>query len=89
MPLKPEHQAAIDKYTSTDHNGKAINKHALLKPNPMVSRILVARAATLSDDERNAVKSVLTPQTVPALKKLLPELSKLFDKGMSANGTAG
>lgn len=89
MPIKPEHQAVIDKFISTDHKGKPINKAALLKPNPMVARILAARAASLSDQERQSLQGVLTPQTAPALKKLLPELAKMFDKGMSANATAG
>lgn len=89
MPIKPEHQKIIDKYTSTDHKGKSINKYALLKSNPMVARIITARLASMSDDERSSLKAIVTPQTGPALKILLPELAKLLDKGMSANGTAG
>lgn len=89
MPIDPRVAAAAQKYTSTDHKGKplsAAHQQAMLKPNPMVAKILAARAQSLSDDERNSLKGVLTPQTAPALKKLLPELAKLFDKGLSANG---
>lgn len=86
MPVHPTHEAAINKFTATDHRGKPLNQVALLHPNPMVMRILMARAKSLSDDERAALKGVLTPETTPALKKLLPELSQLFDKGMSTNG---
>lgn len=89
MPLKPEHQATVDKYISKDHNGNKISagaQKAMLQPNPMVSRILAARAATLSDDERAALKSAMTPASVPALKKLLPELANLMDRGMNNAG---
>lgn len=80
MPLKPEHKAVIDKFTSTDHHGKPLNRAAMLHANPMVMRILSARAAELSDDERAMLKQIITPQTIPVLKKLLPELSKILDR---------
>lgn len=86
MPLNPEHVAQIKKFVSTDHKGKPVNPAAMLHPNPMIARVLAARAVTMTDDERAALKSVMTPETLPALKKLLPELSKIFDKGMNANG---
>lgn len=89
MPIKPEHKVAAENYISTDHKGKPLSpahKQAMLQANPMVSRILVARAQTLSDDERASLKTVLNPDTAPALKKLLPELSKLFDAGLNNAG---
>lgn len=89
MPLKPEHKEAVDKFISTDHRGKphsAAHKAAMLHANPMVARILAARAMNLTDEERQALKSVLTPQTAPALKKLLPELAKIFDQEVKVNG---
>lgn len=88
MPVNPEHQQAANKFISTDHKGRALSpahQKAMLHANPMVARILAARAQTLSDDERNALKGILTPDTAPALKKLLPELAKIFDKGLSGN----
>lgn len=85
MPLTPEHHAAIKKFTSTDHKGRPLNQKALLHPNPMIARVIAARAATLSDDERAALKSILNPQTAPAIQKLLPELSTILNKG-NANG---
>lgn len=85
MPLKPEHKAVIDKFTSTDHRGKPLNRQALLHANPMVMRILSARAAELSDQERAVLKQIITPQTIPVLKKLLPELSKILDRSVNAN----
>lgn len=90
MPVKPEHQVAVDKYTSTDHKGQQLSpahKQAMLHANPMIAKVLAARAATLTDEDRQAVKQILTPETAPALKKLLPELSKLFDAGLkTSNG---
>lgn len=89
MPIKPEHKLAAEKFISTDHKGNALSeqhKQAMLQSNPMVARILVARAQMLSDDERNSLKSVLTPETAPALKKLLPELSKILDAGLNNAG---
>lgn len=80
MPLKPEHKATIDKFTSTDHTGNPIDKTKLLRANPMIARALAARAATLSDEERQAISSLITAQTAPAVKKLLPELSQLLNK---------
>lgn len=86
MPLHPDHKTAIDKFTSTDHTGKAIDSSSLLKPNHLVARVIAARAASLSDDERSALKSILTPQTSAVLQKMLPELSSIMNKGMNANG---
>lgn len=87
--LKPEHQAAVDKYTSTDHNGKPINKAALLKANPMIAKALVARLASMTPEQAAAIKGILTPQSTEALKILLPELSQLIDKGAGNGGVAG
>lgn len=89
MPIKPEHKVAADKFISADHKGKPISaahRQAMLHANPMIARVLIARAQTLSDAERESLKGILTTQTAPALKKLLPELSKLFDTGLKANG---
>lgn len=86
MPLNPDHKAAFEKFTSTDHKGKPLDQKALLRPNPMVARILLARAMSLSDEERAALKGIVTPQTAPALKKLLPELAKLFNQGQTNGG---
>lgn len=86
--LQPEHQAAVDKYISTDHKGKPINKAALLKPNPMIAKALMARMMSMSDEQRQAIKGILTAQSADALKVLLPELGKLIDQGV-AGGQAG
>lgn len=85
MPLKPEHTARLNKLTATDHRGKPLDQKALLQPNPMVLRVLAARAQQLTDEDRSALKQILTPQTMPAIKKLLPELAKVMGQGMNAN----
>lgn len=87
--LKPEHQAAVDKYLSTDHKGKAIDKKALLKPNQMIGKALMARMMSMTDEQRQAIKGILTPQTADALKILLPELGKLIDQGVAGGTAAG
>jgi hypothetical protein len=85
--LKPEHQAAIDKFIGS-HDGKPLDKKALLKPNPVIAKALVARVTSMTPEQQQAIKAIVTPQSADALKVLLPELASLIDKGM-ANGAAG
>ncbi len=85
--LKPEQQGAVDKFIGS-HNGKPLDKEALLKPNPVIAKALTARAMSMNPEQQQAIKAIITPQSAPALKVLLPELSELIDKGM-ANGAAG
>lgn len=86
--LKPEHKAIVDKYTSTDHKGKPIDKRALLQPNPMIAKALVARVMSMTPEQAQSLKTIVTPQTADALKVLMPELAKLIDKDVAggANG---
>ena len=92
--MKPEHKAALDKFTAS-HNGKPLDQQALLKANPMVAKIIVARFASMTDEQQTAIKKILTPETSEALNILLPEAKGLFDKGMKfinrrmRNGAAG
>jgi len=79
MPLTPEHHAAIDTFTSTDHKGNKLDKKELLAPHPMMARIILARAKELTDQERQVLRSILTPQTMPVLKKMVPELEKVME----------
>ncbi len=85
--LKPEQQAAVDKFTGS-HNGKPLDQKALLKPNPVIAKALVARAASMTPEQQAALKTIITPQSAPALKVLLPELAELIDKGMANAGAA-
>lgn len=80
--LKPEHIAAINDYISS-HDGKPLNKHALLHANPVIAKALVARIASMTPDQATAIKGIVTPQSAEALKILLPELSELIDKGVT------
>lgn len=80
--LTPEHKAAVNKFTAS-HNGKRLDRKAMVKPNPLVAKILVARIASMTDAQRQAIKTIVTPQSGEALKVLLPELSQLIDKGIS------
>lgn len=89
MPIKPEHQQALDGYLNTDHKGNRLSpdhKKAMLKANPMIAKVLMARAVSLSDDERASLKGMVTPENTPALKKLLPELAQILDKGVNNGG---
>lgn len=80
--LKPEHKAALEKYTGS-HNGKSFAKGALLKPNPVIAKALIARMASMTPEQAQVIKSIVTPATADALKVLMPELSQLIDKGIS------
>ena len=88
MPaLPPEQQDKINAFTGS-HNGKPLDQKALLKPNPVIAKALVARMVSMNPQQQQAIKSIVTPQTSDALKVLLPELGQLIDKGVS-NGAAG
>lgn len=80
--LTPEHKAALDKFTSTDHKGRPIDKAQMLKANPMIAKVLLARAMTLNDDQKAQLRQILTPSSAPVLKILLPEMTSLIDKGL-------
>lgn len=84
--MLPEHKAALDKFTSTDHTGKTIDKKTLLKPNPMIAKALVARIMSMTPEQGQALKTIVTPQTADALKVLMPELAQLIDKDVSNAG---
>lgn len=85
---QPDHKAIVDKYISTDHKGKPIDKRALLKPNPMIAKALVARVMSMTPQQAASLKTIVTPQTADALKVLMPELAQLIDKDI-ASGQAG
>ncbi len=86
--LKPEHQAAVEQFIGS-HNGKPIDKKALLHANPVIAKALVARVMSMTPEQQQAIKGMLTPQTADAFKILLPELSGLIDKGMANGAAAG
>jgi len=79
--LTPEQQKTI--YT---HNGKPLNKDAMLKPNPTIAKVLAARVMSMNDAQKAALKSIVTPQSAPALKILMPELASVIDKGVGNGG---
>lgn len=84
--LQPEHKAVLQNFTAS-HNGKPLNQKAMLLPNQMVAKILIARLMHMTPEQQQSLKSIVTPGTADALKALLPELAELIDKGAS-NGTA-
>lgn len=84
--MLPEHKAAVDKFISTDHTGKPVDKKALLKANPMIAKALVARIMSMTPEQGQALKTIVTPQTADALKVLMPELAQLIDKDMNNGG---
>lgn len=87
--LKPEHKAAVDKLT-LEHNGKKLNPKGMLKPNVMIKKVLAQRLMAMPDDQLQALKGLMTADTAPAIKALLPELGSLIDKQQgAAGGTAG
>lgn len=83
--LAPEHQAAVDKFVSS-HNGKPLDKKALLKANPVIAKALVARLTSMPPEQQQALKSIVTAQTADALKTLMPELAQFIDKAVANAG---
>jgi len=79
--LKPEQKAVIDKFTAS-HNGKPLDQKALLKPNPMVAKVIVARFMSMTPEQQAALKKILTPETLEPLKILMPEMAQIIDRGM-------
>ena len=85
--MKPEHKQMLQDFAAT-HNGKPLDQPRMLKANQMVAKVLVARFMSMTPEQQQAIKGIVTPQTADALKVLLPELGKLIDKG-ATNATAG
>lgn len=82
-----EHKKTLQDF-SASHNGKPLDQQALLKPNAMVAKVLVARFMSMNPQQQQSLKGILTSQTADALKILLPEMESVINKGM-ANATAG
>lgn len=79
--MDAKHKAAIARYTS-QHNGVPLNQRALLRPSPMVQKMLLARMASMSDAEQGSIKTMINAKTEGALRKLIPELGSLITKGV-------
>lgn len=82
MAMKPQHKEIFQKFTES-HNGKPLDQKALLKSNPVIQKTLVARFMSMTPEQQDAIKGILTPQTVDSLKVLLPEIAGLIDRGMN------
>lgn len=72
----------------SSHAGKPLDQKAMLKPNVMMGKVLLARLMSMTPEQQQAIKSIVTPQTADALKVLLPELAGVIDKGVN-NAAAG
>lgn len=83
--LHPDQQSKVDSFIGS-HNGKPLDKKALIKANPVIAKALVARMMSMSPEQQQAIKAIVTPQSAAALKILLPELSELIDKGVGNGG---
>jgi hypothetical protein len=81
MEIPQEHKDTLTKFTS-EHNGKPLDPKSLLKANVMVAKILIARFMSMTPEQQQAIKSIVTPDTADALHVLLPELKSLIDKGV-------
>ena|ERR1700727_899913 len=84
--LTTENKAAMSKFTES-HYGNKLDQQKMLKPNPMVAKILVARLASMTDQQQESLKTILTPETKDALKVLIPEFGGVFEKRLEASGT--
>lgn len=75
----------LNKMTST-HNGHPLDHTALLKPNAMVAKVLVARYLDMTPQQQKALQGINTPDTAAALKIFLPELAKIIERKVENNG---
>lgn len=78
---KPED--ILNAYAAT-HNGKALDREKMLKPNEMVGKVLVARLLKMTAAQRSALATIITPQTAGALKIFLPEFRDVLEKVQNA-----
>lgn len=83
--MEPGQQSKINDFIGS-HNGKPLDKKALLKANPVIAKALVARMVSMTPEQQQAIKAIVTPQSADALKILLPELGELIDKGIGNGG---
>lgn len=81
MPPSP-HEVALHRYVSS-HNGIPIDPRELVKPNEMVKKIMIARFLSMTPQQRQSLRAILTPQTAPALNILLPGIVKLLARGVN------
>lgn len=83
--LQQEHIDRAKQLTGS-HNGKALNQQALLKPHPLVAKILLARFMSMTPQQQQSLKTVLNPQNAEALQTLLPEMKAVIQKGLANGG---
>ena len=57
-----------------------------IRPNPAFQKILATRIKILPPQDAQVFESIITPQTVPVLTKVLPELQPLFDEMLKQGG---
>ena len=74
-----EQNAALQKFAASA-KGKL-----LLKANKNIFQALVARFTSMTPEQQQSIKGIVTPQNQGALKILLPELAGLKKKG-TTNG---
>lgn len=79
--LKPEHKEKVQKLIAS-HNGKPLDQKKMLEANPMIAKILAARFMSMSEEQQDALKKILTVETAEPLKVLLPEIKDVFDRGV-------
>jgi hypothetical protein len=86
--LTAEHKSAMGKFTAT-HNGNKLDQAKLLKPSPLIAKVLVARIASMTPEQQASMKGILTPETKDALKVLIPEFSGIMEKKLEGNTASG
>lgn len=78
----PEQKTLLQRFTGS-HKGKKLDPKQMLRPNTMIAKVLTARLMSMTPEQQAAIKSILTPQTIPALSVLLPELKDVMTKGQT------
>jgi hypothetical protein len=84
--MLPEHKKKIEDYISS-HNGKPLDRQKMLQPNEMVAKVMLARYLHMTPEQQSSLAQIVTPQTIDALKILMPGIVTLLEK--KQNATAG
>lgn len=81
-----EQKLLLQKFTG-NHKGKKLDQKKMLRPVTMIAKVLIARIMSMTPEQHTALKAVVTPETIPVLKILLPELRDMLNKGLETGGT--
>jgi hypothetical protein len=77
--LPSTHRDLLLKYISS-HKGQPLDPRALAQPNELVKKIMIARFLSMTPQQQQSLRAIVTPQTRDALQILLPGLPQMFER---------